>query len=228
MRLSAEQERKAKQVLNILETGTAEGRYDDITILGDGPSDRAQITFGRSQTTEWGNLRTLIQRYYDAPDENISISGQLAKFLPEIGVRSLVTNEEFKRLLRLAAQTDPVMKRVQDQFFDDVYWLPSQRWCINWGFQTALAALVAYDSWIQSGGVLNVIRQRFPEVPPIRGGEERAWIHAYVLERQTWLATHFKKEVPKTIYRTRMLMREIFRGNWDLAMPIRTQGVVVS
>jgi hypothetical protein len=37
-----------------------------ISIFEDGPNDIRQITYGRSQTTEYGNLRELVQMYVEA------------------------------------------------------------------------------------------------------------------------------------------------------------------
>ena len=54
-----------QRVLNAAETGTADGAYDDITILPDGKGGTRQITYGKSQTTEQGNLAKLIRLYCD-------------------------------------------------------------------------------------------------------------------------------------------------------------------
>ena len=42
------------------------GKYGAISIFEDGPNDIRQITYGRSQTTEYGNLRELVQMYVEA------------------------------------------------------------------------------------------------------------------------------------------------------------------
>ena len=52
-----------ERVINIIETGSPEGDYGAISIYADGPHDIRQITYGRAQTTEYGNLRKLVQMY---------------------------------------------------------------------------------------------------------------------------------------------------------------------
>jgi len=66
MDLSPEQKRPIEHVVNVFETGTPDGDYGAISIYADGPHDIRQITYGRSQTTEYGNLRDLVQRYVAA------------------------------------------------------------------------------------------------------------------------------------------------------------------
>ena len=67
MPISLQQKKKILQVVNVFETGTKEGKYDDISIYADGPiidgKRIKQITYGRSQTTEYGVLKILVQQY---------------------------------------------------------------------------------------------------------------------------------------------------------------------
>ena len=67
MAISANQKRKIIQVVNVFETGTPNGNYSNISIYADGPAIGGQrikqITYGRSQTTEYGVLKILIQEY---------------------------------------------------------------------------------------------------------------------------------------------------------------------
>ena len=63
MNLSAGQKQIIERVINVFETGTVDGDYGAISIYSDGPHDVRQITYGRSQTTEYGNLRELVSRY---------------------------------------------------------------------------------------------------------------------------------------------------------------------
>ena len=63
MNLTKEQKSVIKRVINVFETGTADGDYGCISIYHDGPHNIRQITYGRSQTTEYGNLRALVDLY---------------------------------------------------------------------------------------------------------------------------------------------------------------------
>ncbi len=67
MPITTQQKRKILQVLNVFETGRPEGVYNNIVIYKDGPvvngAQVYQITYGRSQTTEFGNLPRLVAQY---------------------------------------------------------------------------------------------------------------------------------------------------------------------
>ena len=120
------------------------------------------------------------------------------------------------------------MQQIQDQFFEEMYFSPAVKWADDHGFILALSGLVIYDSYVHSGSILWLIRQRFPENPPSLGGEEKAWITAYVRERNEWLQSHHRPAVRSSCYRTEDLKREIAGGNWDLAeLPIPANGVDV-
>lgn len=214
-----------ERVLNAFETGSAEGDYSAIAIFHDGPHGIRQITYGRSQTTEYSKLKDLVTRYVNA---NGRFSADLAPFIPKIGNIALVDNEPFKDLLRRAGRDDPIMESVQDRFFDERYYLPALKWAQGFGFKDALSFLVIYDSFVHSGSILPFLRARFPEVPPASGGDERTWISQYVNVRQEWLANHSNPELHPTVYRTKCLRFEIDRGNWDLSLiPINANGILV-
>lgn len=226
MNLTTNQKRLLERVINTFETGTPDGKYDAIAIFRDGPHDIRQITYGRSQTTEFGNLHELIRMYVDAGG---TFSNNLRPFAPLVGNEPLTDNAEFKTLLRRAGREDPVMRQIQDQFFEKRYFQPAMAWADEHGFTQALSALVIYDSFIHSGRILRIIRNMFPEVPPNQGGDEKAWIKAYVKARHTWLANHHRPVVRNTVYRTKTFKQEIEKGNWDLSLvPIKANGVNVN
>lgn len=58
--ISTQQKLKITQIINVFETGSIEGEYSNISIYADGPQNIKQITYGRSQTTEFGNLKPII------------------------------------------------------------------------------------------------------------------------------------------------------------------------
>ena len=114
----------------------------------------------------------------------------LARFIPLIGRTALVDNGTFKRLLQRAGREDPVMRQTQDVFFDRVYFQPALKWANEHGFTQALSMLVIYELFIHSGGILDFLRARFHEKPPVDGGDEKVWISEYVQARHNWLATN--------------------------------------
>lgn len=232
MTITPAQKSIIENVVDCFETGSPEGNYGEICLYRDGHDGERQITYGRSQTTEQGNLKDLIALYVDK-------GGKWAKdfreYLPKIGHVPLAGDAIFKLLLENAGH-DPVMIAAEDEFFDYDYYRPALAWAQGKGFTTALSLLVIYDSWIHSGGMLQFLRRRFKELPPSLGGDEKIWIKSYVMVRGDWLRTysdplHLEKQnlLRKTVYRTNDLMRQVVAQNWNLdQLPILANGVEVS
>jgi chitosanase len=218
MNLTPKQKVICEQVINVFETGSVQGNYSAISIFNDGPHRMRQVTYGRSQTTEFGNLHALVDMYVEA---NGMFSEQLRPYVDKIGMTSLVDDDQFKQLLRDAGKKDPKMREIQDRFFDKVYFAPAMSWAATNGFILPLSALVIYDSFIHSGSMPDFLRKRFSERPPAQGGNEKQWITQYVQTRDTWLANHSNPDLHPTVYRTQCFTTEIKRGNWDLSqLPI--------
>jgi chitosanase len=225
MKLTAGQRLICDRVINVFETGTINGKYGAISIYKDGPGKIRQITYGRSQTTEYGNLRTLIEMYAAAGG---LYSEELAPYVPKIGATALVDDEKFKSLLRSAGNEDPVMHRTQDLFFDQIYFQPAAKWADSNGFTEPLSMLVIYDSLIHSGRIRKDLRDKFPENFPAAGGREKVWVQQYVEVRDEWLRTHSNPEVRPSAYRTRDLLRQIKLANWKLdKLPLMANGTPV-
>jgi chitosanase len=223
MTLTDQQKRICEQVINAFESSTATGKYGLISIMDDGPHNVKQISYGRSQTTEYGNLEELLEMYVN---ENGTYSNELNPYLPKIGVDPLVNDSAFKKILKDAGVNDPIMRQVQDQFFDVRYFQPAMRWMDDNGFSLPLSALVIYDSYIHSGSIMMWLRKRFPESSPRNGGDEKTWITQYVDARHAWLTNHSSQLLRNTVYRTACFAGEIARDNWDLdILPIRAHGV---
>ena len=226
MQLNERQKRLIQRVVNVFETGSPEGDYATISIYNDGPHDIRQITYGRSQTTEFGNLRQLVEHY-------VAVGGlfsqQLKPYAGKVGNTPLTEDANFKNLLKRSGKEDPLMRKAQDSFFDRVYYRPAMKWAEAQGFVLPLSALVIYDSFIHSGSIVWVIRNLFPESPPSTGGDEKAWTKAYVNARHEWLGSHHRPAVRKTIYRTQCFKNEIQSRNWDLSqVPINANGIKVT
>jgi chitosanase len=221
--MSNEIKNKIQKIVNVFESGSPEGDYGCISLYEDGPNGIRQITYGKSQTTEWGNLNALINLY-------IKNEGDIAeKFEPykdKIGLRSFVSDKAFIALLKEAAK-DPIMQKTQDQFFDIHYWEPAKTWFTKNGFKLNLSMLVIYDSFIHSGSILKFLRNRFSEVTPALGGDEKEWIKAYVQVRHDWLKGHSNKILTKTIYRTQNFLDAIKKDDWDLSQVFVANGTKV-
>ena len=97
------------------------------------------------------------------------------------------------------------------------------------GLQTALGHLIVYDTCIHSGpGGVAVIRSRFPQLPPSKGGDEKVWAAAYVAARRSWLLENKNPLVQKTVYRMDSLNEIIRSGNWDLSTPLIVRGAKIA
>ena len=225
MQLTNAQRQLIEQVVNVFESGRPQGNYGAIAVFNDGPHDIRQLTYGRSQTTEYGKLGLLVARYVEARG---TYAKDLADYAGRIGAVPLTDNTRFRSLLRTAGRTDPVMRGVQDALFEEEFFVPAMQWATEHGFAFPLSALVIYDSFLHSGSILPILRGAFPQRPPASGGDERAWTTAYVKARHAWLASHTRAAVRKTVYRTRCLIEQIRWENWQLAMrPVRVGGVEV-
>lgn len=225
MNISTQQKKIIKHIVNVFETGKPEGNYSAISRYDDGPGRIRQVTYGCSQTTEYGHLHELIELYVQS---NGTYSAKLKPFVDKIGHTPLVDNDEFLKLLKDAG-SDPVMQKAQDDFFDRFYFQPAMKWADNNGFIKALSALVIYDSHIHSGSIPSFLRKRFPASVPADGGNEKDWIAQYVSTRENWLKNHSNQLLHKTVYRTQCFQHEIDRDNWDLSqLPISANGVNVS
>src|SRR5687767_13465632 len=99
MQLNEAQKRVIQRVVNVFETGSPDGDYGSISIYKDGPHDIRQITYGRSQTTEYGNLRQLVEQYVAAGG---LFSQQLQPYAPKVGSTPLTDDTNFKNLLKRA------------------------------------------------------------------------------------------------------------------------------
>jgi len=223
--ITDDNKRLIERVVNVFETGTPDGRYDKITIYPDGKDKSLQITYGRSQTTEQGNLSKLLTMYIDNEGR---FAEAFAPYVAKIGQQPLVNDDTFKSLLRQAAQEDPVMRTTQDTFFDLIYYRPAFQFFDSNAFTFPLSLLVIYDSYIHSGRIPDFLRKRFGEFPPAKGGDEKKWITSYVDIRNQWLKYHSDPILQKTVYRTQCFKDQIAINNWDFSvLPLKANGVDV-
>ena len=112
--LTEQQKRIALAIVNIFETGSAEGNYADITLI---KGDTGHLTYGRSQTTLGsGNLYLLIKDYCATP--NAPYAAGLAPYLERLKAKdlSLDNDSNLKNLLRQAGN-EPAYARRAGRFF---------------------------------------------------------------------------------------------------------------
>ena len=234
MNYTPDQKRAIDSVLSVFETGKVPtpASYSTCTILADG----AGISYGKHQCTDRaGSLDAVVKAYILGGGR---YAADLRSFVPYLEsnfstkeppggpwspqVRGLVD-------VLVDAGSDPVMQQAQDAVFDRDYFTPAVNHAVAIGLTQALSLLVVYDTCIHSGprGV-DTIRVRFPEKSPAAGGDERAWVSAYLNARRAWLAGNSNPVVQKTVYRIDALADLVRSDNWTLAMPFTVRKVTVS
>ena len=216
MQLTDKQKQTIKQIVSIFETGKIEGDYGAVATYNDGPDHQKQITYGAHQLTESAGLKSLLTEYCN---NNGVLKREISSHLNKVGDGELVDNEFFKSLLRSAGH-DPVMQKVQDEYFDKKYYQKALTWANFEGFTLPLSMAVIYDSFIHSGGILSFLRKRFEEVTPVKGGDEQKWLKAYIMAREQWLKNSSDPILRNTTYRPITFLRLIQEGKWNLELPI--------
>ena len=220
-------------IISIFETGKipAVSSYSTCTILKDG----AGISYGKHQSTDRaGSLDKIVKRYIS---EGGKLGPKLVPFIPRLAANETTLikpdaipawGQELIGLLREAG-ADPVMRAAQDSVFDEDYWNPAVKHAQDAGLKTALGYAVIYDTCIHSGpGRVKTHRAAFPQKSPANGGEERAWVQAYVATRKAWLLDSPNPLVQKTIYRMEAFEELIRQGNWSLTTPLTVRGKRIS
>lgn len=204
-----------KQVLLAFEQSRTSIKYDAIYTWDDGPGNKKQITLSFG-ITEYGNLKSFIEQYCQ---QNGKYSKDFKPYLPLIGQQPLVANNNFINLLKEAAQ-DTVMQQCQEKAFNSMYITPALEWCSKSNIVLPLSKTVIADSFLQSGSILSLLRNRFSEKIPAKGGDEKEWIKSYCLTRKDWLSKHSRKVLNKTVYRMDFFLSLIQKNDWSLDQQI--------
>lgn len=219
MNLTPDQKEKIFSIVGIFETDSVHGDYGNVT---SSKGDPGGLTYGAWQTTiNSGNLYSLIRQYAEEP---LAQYKELQNWLTPLRDRNQKLNRDkaLHEILRKAGN-DPVMHKVQDDFFDRVYWQPAFRFANKNGFTLPLSMGVIFDSFIHSGQVAMYLRNRFPDKVPANGGNEKAWVRAYVRARASWLRHHSITILHKTVYRMEAFQELMEKENWQLESPFKVR-----
>ena len=201
-----------------------------MTVLADGKGGRRQVTLGIQFDEASGDLGRVLDLYAENGGRYAQELGRYRNLVDTGDSKStvLARDDAFKSLLR-AAGNDPVMQKAQDFIFASETWDPAQRWFDANGFTLPLSMLVISDSFLQSGSMLQFLRNRFKEVPPAQGGREKVFITDYTYVRNNWLFGHPNRAIHNSAYRTRCYLAQINSENWNLdSLPIVMNGVKVA
>ncbi len=225
------QKRTIQSIVNVFETGSPSGDCASITVV---PGDPGHLTYGRSQTTlASGNLALLVKAYCDSPDA--THAAELRGYLPRLAARdsALDSDPRLRSLLREAA-ADEVMHRVQDAFFDLIYWDPAIHAARRLAIETPLGSAVVYDSFIHGAWArlrdATLARLGSPSAPTgsTAATSERQWVLEYIALRRDWLATHSNPLLRLAVYRMDTFLYLAAAANWDLALPLESHGVTIT
>jgi chitosanase len=221
--------RLIQAIVNIFETDEPEGDYGNVTLI---PGDSGGLTYGRSQTTlACGGLYKLLADYCSCAQPDITyviFTRIIQRYLPQIQICDPAVNnaKDLIGALRFLGK-DPLMRQVQDKFFDRQYWDPADHAAEVMDLTFPLSYAVVYDSFVH--GSFNRVRRMFPEVPPAKRGDERSWTRAYVRARRGWLLTNQLGGRPykaddACVYRMDEFIKLIQADNWDLTTPFIVRG----
>lgn len=212
-----------RRVLSVAETDKPEWNPSEVFKYNDGPNKTPQWTLSIGFTEMGGNLKPVIERYIE---HGGTLAVQFAPYLAVMGKKH-IPDPKLKELLQQAGKED-AMVQAQKELFDEKYLGPAFEWAKRFGFTKPLSFLVIADSFLHSGSMLGFLMAKFPDKKPVDGGDEDAWIKAYLKARREWLAGHSNTILRGTVYRADCYLAEIARDNWLLGTaPINMHGTKV-
>nr|WSY54146.1 chitosanase [Streptomyces sp. NBC_00886] len=180
--LTADQRRRADQLISIFENSTPEIQYGYAENLNDGRG----VTAGRAGfTTGDGDALQVVQAYTNLVPDN-----PLAQFIPSLQQNGSGLDEAAYIAAWKEAANDQVFRDVQDAQVEARYFSPAMQDADQLGLATALARAELYDASIQHGNTSNgdalpalISRTTAKVGTPGQAGE------------QTWLNTFFDVRV---------------------------------
>jgi chitosanase len=227
-------------ITTIFETGRLPGpqAYATTALLADG----AGISYGRHQATARSSSLTAILREYEArggtllPGDYTTLGSSMladCEYLDAAararGCRKPASAEVRDLMQRLRRWgTSPAMMGAQDKVFDRLYFTPALDYAESIGLVLPLSYSIVFDTYVHSGRArIDILRRTFPEMPPSRDGDERAWSTALLRARHGWLSAHPTPVIRGTAYRTQALLGLVAAGHWMLERPLVVRGVAI-
>ena len=229
--LSADQRRRADQLISTFENSSTTIRYDYAENLGDGRG----VTAGRAGfTTATCDALDVVRIYVAEVDDT-----PLTAFIPELEHLCDDTSDDTEQLPEAAfmqawrtAANDARFRAAQDKIVDREYYVPAMEAADRLGLRSALARAELYDTAIQHGagddpdGLAAIIaRTRSAVGDPDRIGE-RAWLDAFFDQRIATLRNPANTETAQawreSTDRVECMRRVADDDNLDLEGPVRT------
>jgi chitosanase len=230
--LTADQRRRADQIISAFENSTTQIQYGYAGNLHDGRG----VTAGRAGfCTGTGDALLVVERYTGRKPGNL-----LARFLPELRRLARSGSDDTSRLPEadyIAAwdeeTRDGAFRDVQDEVVDELYFNPAMRHADRAGLRTALARAQVYDATIQHGdgrdpdsvGALLRRAAAAARGTPAAGVGERVWLRAFFDVRVADLLDPANEETREdwaaSVDRVHSMRRIADTGNHGLTGPIR-------
>ncbi len=139
----------------------------------------------------------------------------------------LANDKPFINKLIQAGTEDQLMKDSEDEVFAEVYLGGAINYAEAGRFTFPLSFAVIFDSFLQSGGFLKWLVNKFPEKKPSSSGDEKEWITQYINARNEWLSNSSSKALRNSSYRTKFFINQIKKDNWSLDCPIVANGTKI-
>jgi len=212
--LTPRQKTTIEQLTSVFENSTTDFRYDYIEDIDDG----AGITCGRVGFTV-GELLIITERYAAAKGPETPLAGYIpclkkmgadiskdySCLFPSVPKEQLaapgfklegglISKADFGQAW-VQAGSDPVMKKIQDDYVDETYFKPAVKEAARLGLRTPLGLAFVYDAMIQmdtdplfaaiQGGFAAM---HFGRVTPRGETEEAEWLRLYLAERKKELS----------------------------------------
>lgn len=214
------QKEACRAIVNVFETGKVRGDYGAVTVI---KGDNGHLSYGRSQVSLGsGHLYHLIDQYCQEP--SAVFAGDLKPYLQRLKDKDVTLDGDdgLKTLLRRAGKEDTAMRTAQDQYFNQNFLGPALTDAEKFGVTLPLGQAVVYDSHVQGGwGTLSARSGK------VGARGEKDWIGQYVTMRRDWLSSR-NPPVPATVYRMDSFRALIQDGNFDLTLPFKVHGVMIT
>lgn len=223
--LTAEQRRRADQLVSAFENSTITIQYGYAERLGDGRG----ITAGRAGfTSGTGDLVIVVERYVAARPGTA-----LAAFLPRLRQLAAAGSGDTSGLdgfeqAWAAAAGDATMRAIQDGLVDELYFVPAMRRAKAAGVTLPLSLAALFDTAIQHGdggdpdslGAIVAEANRAASA----AADQRAWLDAFLTVRRNHLAhaadPSTRAEWAESVGRVDALRSVLAAGNVDIAGPL--------
>lgn len=185
--MTAEQRRRADQLVSIFEDSTTTIQYANAENLDDGRG----VTAGRAGfTTGTCDALEVVKVYNTAaknPEKSVFVPfmSELVHLCKEhSGDTDTLDETAFIKAWRTAAK-DPLFHQAQDRVLDRFYFLPAMEAADRLGLKSALARATLYDAAIQHGigddpdGLATLIARTNDRVGSPEGTYEPDWLYAF-------------------------------------------------